>query len=209
MALSSLTNVGQKRLQVSDCTVEPKINNLPHQFTLCFTILALECSHVGICSDVIFRTFHNRTIFFLSHTIDLLYHEMQHDDWRPFLHGIRLHCQNFRIHNTQDVRINLHTFLFPCGNLRRHTLEHTVAKPVFELIGPSLQEPLHNLWQGVFHHVTFPIIQSEFGIQFAQFLYGNGFGSFGSECVVYARNSINPRILTSFPSLPCVFFDFV
>ena len=77
-------------LQVSDCSVKSKIYNLPIQLPGFFIVLSLESSDVGICLDIILWTFYDSSVLLFSNTVDLLAHEMKHNNWRPFIDLIRL-----------------------------------------------------------------------------------------------------------------------
>mmetsp|Transcript_7450 Transcript_7450/g.13129 ORF Transcript_7450/g.13129 Transcript_7450/m.13129 type:complete len:254 (+) Transcript_7450:666-1427(+) len=144
--------------------------------------------------------------------MNLLTHEMQQnnrivapihiDTTSP-----NLTSQYLGIHNGQNIRIHLHPLLLPRANLCRETIVHRLPQPRFQFLYPPLQEQFHNVGQGVFHDVAFPILEGEVRIEDLQLSRCRGEFRFGGEGVVDAGGAVDPGVLGGFPCLLGVFFD--
>lgn len=64
------------KLQIRNCTVEPKIHNFPIKFSFCFIVFSLKSGNVRVCFNIIFSSFNDSPIILLTNTIDLLAHKM-------------------------------------------------------------------------------------------------------------------------------------
>mmetsp|Transcript_17280 Transcript_17280/g.47861 ORF Transcript_17280/g.47861 Transcript_17280/m.47861 type:complete len:274 (+) Transcript_17280:2026-2847(+) len=126
---------------------------------------------------------------------------MEQDDRRAFVHSIHLAGQDFRIHDSEHVCVDLHTLLFAGRHLSSKPFEDRLAQPRLELVDLAFQEPPHDPWQGVLHDILPPGLQREVGIEFAQLVDRHRFRCFRSEGVVHATDSVHPWILTRLPCL--------
>mmetsp|Transcript_8567 Transcript_8567/g.19848 ORF Transcript_8567/g.19848 Transcript_8567/m.19848 type:complete len:215 (-) Transcript_8567:420-1064(-) len=129
---------------------------------------------------------------------------MQQNDGRSLVNFIRLTSQDFGIHDSQYVCIDLDSLFLSRHDLGGDSLVDTLPQMRFEILDLSLQEPLHDPREGVFDDVDPPIFQRKVRIQFPQFPNGHGVLRFGREGIIHTRDPVHPRILGCLPGLPSI-----
>mmetsp|Transcript_12756 Transcript_12756/g.36420 ORF Transcript_12756/g.36420 Transcript_12756/m.36420 type:complete len:303 (+) Transcript_12756:1544-2452(+) len=132
---------------------------------------------------------------------------MQQNDRTALVDIVRLARQDFRVHNGQHVRVDLHPLLLPGADLGRQPVVHGLSQPRLELLDASLQEQLHNVRQRILHDVVLPTLEGELRIELPQLPHGDGKLRLGRQGVVHRRRAVHPRILRRFPRLLRVLAD--